>query len=520
MARTPNQTSNESEKSTDKTPPESTTARSESSAGAGSGTDPNAREAKSESKDATASKGPTLVERLKSQHRALQAILDKRSGAAADPQDIARQFAAAWVPHDLIVRDVFGSAPQKAGGAAEALAPSDIRKDLLNFLLVNLLEGEPRGAQKAALNALADEFAALLRADEEGGFFQVVELTVGSDGAPVSQIESRFERARQRFERLDDTAIGEAIELLAPRRLSVPSRRQRNERERSDMSRYSSQSRDRDEQGRFTSEDDRDYGRSGQRGGTPNRDEAGRFISDDERHSRGSDDERRSRSRYDDERRFRSRNEDDDRSSSGRDRGERGWFGDREGHSEASRRGWERSDHGESGWYGDREGHSEASRRGWENPDHGRSGWFGDREGHSQASRRGWENSDHGQSGWYGDREGHSQASRRGWENSDHGQSGWYGDREGHSEASRRGWDEGHRSQQRRDEGDNGRYERAARYEGDDDRRSSGGGYESRRGGRYEDDDDRRSSSRGQSGWSGDPEGHSEASRRGWERRR
>ena len=121
-----------------------TTARSESSAGAGSGTDPNAREAKSESKDDTASKAPTLVERLKSQHRALQAILDKRSGAAADPQDIARQFAAAWVPHDLIVREVFGSAPQKAGGAAEALAPSDIRKDLLNFLLVNLLEGEPR----------------------------------------------------------------------------------------------------------------------------------------------------------------------------------------------------------------------------------------------------------------------------------------------------------------------------------------------------------------------------------------
>jgi hypothetical protein len=43
------------------------------------------------------------------------------------------------------------------------------------------------------------------------------------------------------------------------------------------------------------------------------------------------------------------------------------------------------------GWFGDPEGHSEASRRGWDDPDHGRSGWYGDPEGHSEASRRGWD---------------------------------------------------------------------------------------------------------------------------------
>jgi len=54
------------------------------------------------------------------------------------------------------------------------------------------------------------------------------------------------------------------------------------------------------------------------------------------------------------------------------------------------RRGQDNPRHGESGWYGDREGHSEASRRGWDNPHHGESGWYGDPEGHSETSRRGW----------------------------------------------------------------------------------------------------------------------------------
>jgi hypothetical protein len=51
-------------------------------------------------------------------------------------------------------------------------------------------------------------------------------------------------------------------------------------------------------------------------------------------------------------------------------------------------------------------------------------------------------------------------------------------------------------------------------------------GWEHRRdgrsgGGRYRDDgDDDRGRDRGQGGWFGDSEGHSEASRRGWQNRR
>jgi len=423
MARPADKSSNESEKSSEK-PTSETPSSSSPSEAQGEGKDAKDRSAASGGAAST----PAFIERMKGQHKALQAILDKRTTASAEPFAIAEEFAAAWLPHNLIEREILRETA-RGGGAAEAVAEVEIRKDLLNFLLANLIDEGPRGAEKAALEALAEQFSALVQAGEreEGGLFQAVDSFLASGRLPLSQIERRYERSKQRFEHLDGDAIGEAIELLAPRRLSVPEERRQSERER-DMPRYSSQTRDRDEQGRFLPEDERDYGRGG--GGyrsMPQRDEGGRFLSE----------ERRGRGRYDD----------DDRRSGSRGRTHGGWFGDSEGHSEASRRGWEDSDHGRSGWYGDSEGHSEASRRGWEDSDHGRSGWHGDREGHSEASRRGWENSDHGRSGWYGDPGAHS-------------------------EASRRGWDEGHRSSQRRDE-DNGRTSQRSRYEMDD-RRSTG----------------------------------------------
>lgn len=272
------------------------------------------------------------------------------------------------------------------------------------------------------------------------------------------------------------------------------------------MPRQSSNIRERDEQGRFVSDDDDDRRRS-----------YSRSRSDD-------DDYRSSRSG-----RSSSRSRDDDYGSSrsgGRSQG--GWFGDSEGHSEAARRGWESRDedyrsssrgrsrdddersyrsrsrddddyrgssrsrsrdedsrgrrHG--GWFGDSEGHSEAARRGWDNPNHGESGWFGDSEGHSEASRRGWRNPDHRESGWFGDSEGHSEAARRGWDNPNHGESGWFGDPEGHSEASRRGWEERGSSRSR------------SRYDDDDDRRTSSRGRdeEGRFTSRSSRDDDYRSS--------------------------
>jgi hypothetical protein len=66
-----------------------------------------------------------------------------------------------------------------------------------------------------------------------------------------------------------------------------------------------------------------------------------------ERQGRSSrrEDEYRSRSRHDEDRRYESRprsDDDDDRRSSSGGRGHGGWSGDPDGHSEASRRGWDR----------------------------------------------------------------------------------------------------------------------------------------------------------------------------------
>lgn len=106
---------------------------------------------------------------------------------------------------------------------------------------------------------------------------------------------------------------------------------------------------------------------------TPDRDERGRFISDDDRRSSRAnydDDRRSSSSRYDDDNRGYSRDrrhDEDDRGSPSRARSSR-YDDDRR--SSSSRydddRGYSR-DHGQGGWFGDPQGHSEAARRGWDN---------------------------------------------------------------------------------------------------------------------------------------------------------
>jgi len=138
---------------------------------------------------------------------------------------------------------------------------------------------------------------------------------------------------------------------------------------------------DRDDRGRFTNDEDRSY-RS-----------RGRDDDDDRRGARGDDRDRDDRGRFtsdDDDRRYRSRGRDDDDDRGARGRGGRsqgGWFGDSEGHSEAARRGWEDREGGARGRSRDDDDHrNRDSARG-----RGQGGWFGDSRGHAEAARRGWE---------------------------------------------------------------------------------------------------------------------------------
>jgi hypothetical protein len=136
--------------------------------------------------------------------------------------------------------------------------------------------------------------------------------------------------------------------------------------------------------------------------------------------------------------------DEDERRSGGSSSGQRGWFGDSEGHREAA----ESRREGRSG--GSSRGSSRSSD---DNDDHGHrsshrsgsshGGWFGDSEGHREAAEARWE----GRSG------GSSRSSSRGREDDhDNGRSsgrsggsrshgGWFGDSEGHREAAEARWE-------------------------------------------------------------------------------
>jgi hypothetical protein len=452
-------------------------------------------------KPVAASQGQDAIALIKADHRKVEQLFkDFETADDRRKAEIVETACQELILHTLVEEEIFYPACRREADDEEPLDEAQVEHDSVKLLIVELLDGDPDDPfRDARFKVLAEQVKHHVAEEEKPR--EGILAKAQSAGVDTAELGRRIlERKRQLQGREGDLRPTRPVSF---QRLSGATQM------RQEYSMPRDNGRDRDERGRFTSDDD-------------DRGSRGRYAS--ERNGGGS-------------RRY----ADDDRDSRGRGRG--GWFGDSEGHSEAARRGWDDPDHGPSGWYGDSRGHSEAARRGWDNPDHGPSGWYGDSRGHSEASRRGWDNPDHGRSGWYGDPEGHSEASRRGWDDrrsfrdddDDRGRSrsrsrdddddrgyrsrgrgdddgrGWYGDSRGHSEAARRGWDErdGGRS---RDDDDRGYRSRSR--DDDDDR-----GYRSR--GR-DDDDDRRGSSRGrgQGGWFGDSRGHAEAARKGWEDRR
>ncbi len=247
-----------------------------------------------------------------SQFESLRTILDKRSGESASPSGIAAEFAGLWLPIHEVDIELLVPALRQADADESKSSAARIRKDILNIVLADLIRGDDsEDASSAKLEALSDAFDAYQKAAE-----QEREGLGENEGDLGRRMKDRFDRLKGRFLDLDE-AFGEAMDLLAPRSLSVFPSRRRSRREY-DMPRYSSNTPDRDDQGRFVSDNDRGYSRG--RGG-PDRDEYGRFASDG-RSSRSQyeDDDKRSRGR-DESGRFtseRSRYDDDDNGSRGR----------------------------------------------------------------------------------------------------------------------------------------------------------------------------------------------------------
>lgn len=374
-----------------------------------------------ESTSSKGSKDQGAIASLKQDHRQVEKIF-KALEAETDDQrktELINEVCAALILHTQLEEEIFYPACRHIPEAEPALNEAQVEHDGAKLLIEDLIEGDASDPYRDAKVSVLKEQIQQHVAEEEQPKTGVFALATAHE-VDSAELAERLAERRQVLQR-------RAARLRPTRAISLNIHRLKED----DMARYSSNDRDRDEYGRFTSDDDdRGYRRSASRGGSSRYDDddhRGRrpgWYGDSEGHSRAA----RSRYEDDDDRRYRGRYDEDD----GRGRGHGGWYGDSEGHSRAARGRNDDDDRRYRSRYEDDD-------RGGRGRGHG--GWFGDADEHSEASRRGWDNPRHGPSGWYGDSEGHSEASRRGWDNPRHRPSGWYGDSEGHAEASRRGWD-------------------------------------------------------------------------------
>jgi hemerythrin superfamily protein len=448
---------------------------------------------------------------LKADHRKVEQLFSQYESAGSRDQkrQLARQICNELIVHTKLEEEIFYPACREKVSEHEALDEAQVEHDSAKILIGELMSQDPDSEYYDAKVTVLSEYVKHHVGEEEKA----------SDGifaqARTAQVDMNAlgQRLQARKQELMSQAESQGFRPPQPRALELSLFEAGHSQEYQAMDRR--YDRDRDEQGRFTSDDDRDNGRS--RSGGRERDEYGRFMSDDDRDNGRSRSGGRERDEYgrfmsDDDEGYRSRggggrgrsryeDDDDGRSSRFGGRGQGGWFGDPEGHSEASRRGWEErgssrgSYRGSSRYEDDDDGRSSRGGR-------GQGGWFGDPEGHSEASRRGWEERGYSRSSRYDDDDDRRYRSRGRDDDDDgrssrgggRGQGGWFGDSEGHAEAARRGWEERGGSSSR------GSSRGSSRSDDDDDRSSRGSG-------------------RGQGGWFGDSRGHAEAARRGWQNR-
>jgi hypothetical protein len=430
---------------------------------------------------------------LKNDHRKVEAMFAEYGSAdEARKQELIRQVCEELVIHTMLEEEIFYPECRRKAANEDPLDDAQVEHDSAKILIAELLEGsdDEDEYRDAKFRVLAEQIRHHVAEEEkpQEGIFAKAQ----SAGVVTGDL------ARRLRERKTELQQGRAVEQGQLRAVSFI------------------------HQTGFPSRSMEDRGMARQ----PERDERGRFMSDD-----------------DDDRRYRSRRRDDD---DDRGRGRGGWFGDSEGHSQAARERW--GERGPSSRYRDDDDDDRRSRGRRDDDDddrgRGRGGWFGDSEGHSRAARERWDERPSTSRHREDDDDDRRRARSRDDDDDDRGRGrgGWFGDPEGHSRAARERWGERGPSSRYRDEEDDDdrRYRSRGRDDDDDGRghgrggwfgdpeghseaaRSRGGG---RRGSTRDDDDDRRARSRGRDdddgrGWHGDPRGHAAAARKGWENRR
>lgn len=423
---------------------------------------------------------------LKQQHRAIEAAFG--DGAKGDAAARLAALARAWLVHAGIEAELIlpAIAPPVASGIAFQSAA--IRTDIVNLVLAEAMrDGADAEALEARLAVIETELKAMMEAEEKSGDgLYALAAKAGVDFAALAP------RIAARTEELQKAAEDKELQPPDPRslRLRVSGRPNLTE-ENQTMARRDMP--ERDERGRFVSDDeDRSRGRYA-------RDDEGRFSSGG-RYARDRDEEGRFTSRNGGGRYGRDRDE-EGRFTSGNGGGRYERDRDEEGRFTSSRYGRSRDDDRDYGRGSQPMRRDEDRRYASRDYDDDRRYARSREEDDDRAYGR-----DRGHGGWYGDSEAHARAAREGWERR-RDNDGQYGrshddddDGYGRDMRSMRRDDDDRRSQSRSDR------------DYDDDRRHARS--------RDDDDDGRYARDRGQGGWFGDSEGHSRASRRGWEGRR
>ena len=360
--------------------------------------------------------------------------------------EVAKNIATELTIHTMLEEQIFYPACRNKGVDGELLNEAQVEHDGAKVLIHELLAYDPEDGYFDAKVGVLSEYIRHHVAEEEKpqeGIFAKARAA----GLDMKELGQQLQTRKREL-----TQRAQAGALPSPPTRSFDLESNVVTQERDMERRYE---RERDDEGRFVSnergyrgysrdqDDDYERGSSGGRGRG--------WYGDSEGHSeaaqRGAEGRRGSygshsgnREDYYDERSsgggYRSRDDDDNGRSRGRGQG--GWSGDPEGHSEASHRGWEERG-GYRGGYGSRGGRDyEDERSSGRSSGRGGRGWYGDPEGHSRAAEEGWEHRGGGQrrSSYRGDDdEGSRSRSGRG------GHGGWFGDPEGHARAAEEGWE-------------------------------------------------------------------------------
>lgn len=288
---------------------------------------------------------------LKADHRKVEQMFARLATleGAAEKLELVRQVGNALVIHSLLEEEIFYPACREHGVDDALMDEAQVEHDAVGLLVGELLQSRPQGQYYDAKLKVLGEYVKLHVREEERSSTGIFAKAAAA-GLDMAGLGKRLQARKQELEQQ-----AQADGVIPPTSRSLGELRHSDYGEMN-MARYNQE---RDEQGRFVSDDDRRHGGS------------------------------RSRDDYDDRGRY-SRSRDDDERSSRYSHG--GWYGDPEGHSRASERGWDgRRDDDDRGGRYSRSRDDDYGRYSRQGSQGGHGGWFGDPEGHARAAERGWE---------------------------------------------------------------------------------------------------------------------------------